>query len=122
KGAASDPDDLSPVAAVEWVLGQGQQFTLATPKAPGDWSAWTAAVKVSPAGDYEVNVQTRDGEGNIKSQKVTLHAVEKFEPKDPSDVFGLAAYLDDLLMFAGLRIVVVQGVRMTRTMITTAYY
>lgn len=32
KGAASDPDNLSPVAAVEWVLGQGQQFTMATPK------------------------------------------------------------------------------------------
>jgi hypothetical protein len=121
-GAASDPENLSPVAAVEWVLGQGQQFTLATPKAPGDWSSWTAAVKVSPAGNYEVNVRARDGEGNVTSQKVTLHAVEKFEPKDLSDVFGLAAYLDDLLKFAGSRMVDAQGVPLTPAMLTTAYH
>jgi len=121
-GAASDPENLSPVAAVEWVLGQGQQFTVATPKAPGDWSSWTAAVKVSPAGNYEVNVRARDGEGNVTSQKVTLHAVEKFEPKDPSDVFGLAAYLDDLLKFAGSRMIDAQGIPLTPAMLTTAYH
>jgi hypothetical protein len=49
-GTASDPDNLSPVVAVEWVLDQGTQYTLATPKAPGDWSSWTASVQVSPAG------------------------------------------------------------------------
>ena len=35
-------DDLSPVVAVEWVLDQGTQVTPATPRAPGDWSSWTA--------------------------------------------------------------------------------
>jgi Tc toxin complex TcA C-terminal TcB-binding domain len=110
--AGTARDDRSPVVAVEWVLGQGQQFTLATPKAPGDWSSWTAAVQVSPAGTYQLLVRARDGEGNITPPKqVTLHAVETFQPRDPSDVFNLAAYLDDLVAdnppgFAKKRIVV----------------
>ena len=83
--AGSARDDRSPIVAVEWVLGQGQLFTLATPKAPGDWSSWTADVEVSPANTYQLFVRARDGEGNITPPKqVTLHAVDPFEPRDPS--------------------------------------
>ena len=120
--AGTARDDRSPVVAVEWVLGQGPQFTLATPKAPGDWSSWTAAVPVSPAGTYQLLVRARDGEGNITPPKqVTLHAVETFQPQDPSDVFNLAAYLDDLLKFAGRRMVDAQEVPLAPAQFTTAY-
>ena len=121
-GSAKDPDKLSPVAAVEWVLDQGQQFTLATPKAPGDWSSWTTGVQVSPAGDYQLLVQARDGEGNkTPAKQVTLHAVETFQPKDPSTVFSPAAYLDDLLKFAGRRMVDALGVSLTPERFTATY-
>ena len=120
--AGTARDERSPVVAVEWVLGQGPQFTLAIPRAPGDWSSWTAAVEVSPAGTYQLLVRARDGEGNTTPPKqVTLHAVETFEPRDPSDVFGQAAYLDDLLKFAGKRMVDAQGVSLTPARFTTAY-
>ena len=89
--AGAARDERSPVVAVEWVLGQGQQFTLATPKAAGDWSSWTADVEVSPAGTYSLFVRARDGEGNVTApQQVTLHAIDPFQPRDPSDVFGQA--------------------------------
>ena len=118
--AGTASDDLSPVVAVEWMLGQGQKFTTAIPRAPGDWSSWTAAVQVSPAGNYEVNVRATDGEGNTTpAKKVTLHAVEEFQPQDPSEVFGLAAYLDDLLKFAGRRMVDAQGVSLTPAQFAT---
>src|SRR5215470_5443965 len=42
-GTAQDPDNLSPVVAVEWAFDAGGEFTLATPKAPGNWSSWTVA-------------------------------------------------------------------------------
>jgi hypothetical protein len=120
--AGTARDDRSPVVAVEWVLGQGPQFTLATPKAPGDWSSWTAAVQVSPAGTYQLLLRARDGEGNITpSKQVTLHALETFQPQDPSDVFNLAAYLDDLLKFAGGRMVDAQGVSLAPARFATAY-
>jgi hypothetical protein len=117
-GAASD--ERSPVVAVEWLLNQGTQFTLATPRAPGDWSSWTAAVRVSPAGTHLVQVRARDGEGNpTPPRKVTLNAVESFQPR--GDVFQPAAYLDDLLNFAGRRMVDAQGASLTRAMLTAAY-
>jgi hypothetical protein len=120
--AGAARDELSPVAAVEWLLGQGQQFTLAIPKAPGDWSSWTAAVQVPSAGTYQLRLRAPDGEGNITPPKqVTLHALETFQPQDPTDVFNLAAYLDDLLKFAGRRMVDAQGVSLTPARFTTAY-
>jgi hypothetical protein len=125
--AGTAQDENSPVVAVEWVVDQdqGSKFTLATPQAPGDWSTWTASVKVSPAGDHVVLVQARDGEGNttpLSKTKATLHAVETFQPKDPNDVFQPAAYLDDQLKFAGRRIVDVKNVPLTPAMLTAAYH
>ncbi len=120
--AGAARDDRSPVVAVEWVLGQGQEFTLATPRAPGDWSAWTTDVEVSPAGTYELLVRARDGEGNSTPPKrVTLHAIDPFQPQDPSDVFSQASYLDDLLKFAGQRMVDAQGASLTPARFNTAY-
>jgi hypothetical protein len=122
-GTASDPDNLSPVVAVEWVLkDRGTQYTLATPKAPGDWSKWTASVQVSSAGTYVASVQARDGEGNISTPvAVTLNALEPFQPKDPNDVFSPVTYLDDLLKFAGVRMIDAQGGSLTPARFTTAY-
>jgi hypothetical protein len=120
--AGSASDTLSPVAAVEWVLDQGQQFNLATPKATGDWSTWTAAVQVA-AGDFQLFVRARDGEGNITPTKlVTLNALEPFQPKDPSDVFSSVAYLDDLLTFAAARMIDAQGGSLTRTRFRAAFH
>src|SRR5262249_14452882 len=58
-GTAPDPDNLSPVVAVEWAFDAGGEFTLAAPRAPGDWSSWTAVVQVA-AGDYQLSVRARD--------------------------------------------------------------
>jgi hypothetical protein len=121
KGTAHD--DLSPVVAVEWTLDQGTQATPATPNAPGDWSFWTADVKVSAVGTYQLQVRARDGEGNTTPPAtVTLNATDPFQPKDPSDIFQLAAYLDDLLTFAGRRMVDAQAVPLTRATLTEAYH
>jgi hypothetical protein len=66
-------------------------------------------------------VRARDGEGNSTPPKqVTLNAVETFQPKDPGQVFSTAAYLDDLLKFAGRRIVDAQGAPLTPAQLTTA--
>jgi len=121
--AGTADDELSPVVAVEWVLDHGQHFTLATPRAPGDWSSWTAAVQVSRAGTHELQLRARDGEENTTPPdlKVTLNAVEIFQPPDPSDVFNQAGYLDDLLKFAGRRVVDAEGTALTPAMLTTAY-
>ena len=120
--AGSARDDRSPIVAVEWVLGQGQLFTLGTPKAPGDWSSWTADVEISPANTYQLLVRARDGEGNITPPKqVTLHAVDPFEPRNPTDVFGQASYLEDLLKFAGQRMVDAQGASLTPARFAAAY-
>lgn len=121
--AGTARDERSPVVAVEWVLDQGQQFTLATPKSLGDWSSWTAAVPVSPAGTHQLFVRARDGEANIaRATPVTLRAVDTFQPPDPSDVFGPAGYLDDLLKFAGRRMVDGRGQPLTPAQLTAAYH
>jgi Tc toxin complex TcA C-terminal TcB-binding domain len=115
-------DERSRVVAVEWALGQGQPSP-ATPVAPGDWSSWTIAVEVSPAGTYELQIVARDGEGNpAPPTTVTLNAVETFQPQDPSAVFAPAAYLDDLLAFTGKRIVDAGEVSLTPAMLTAAYH
>ena len=114
-------DERSPFV-VEWMLGGlGQQFTLATPRAAGDWSSWTAAIQVSPAGKYTLLVRARDSEENITQSPVTLNAVETFQPKDPGEVFNLAAYLDDLLKFAGRRMVDEQNTALTSERLSTTY-
>ena len=119
-------DGADPVVAVEWIIDQGQlfTFTLATPQVPGDWSSWTAAVQVSPANDYQLRVRARDGKDHRSTPEttVTLHAVDPFEPKDPSDLFNQAAYLDDLLNFAGRRMVDAQGVSLTPERFAAAYH
>jgi hypothetical protein len=72
---------------------------------------------------YLASVRARDGEGNISTPlaKVTLNAVEPFKPKDPNDVFSRATYLDDLLKFAGGRMVDAQGGPLIPARFTTAY-
>jgi hypothetical protein len=96
-------DERSAVIAVETAVGGGQ-FTAAVPKASGDWSQWTAAIEVPQAGQYQLAVRASDQEGNVSpATLVTLNAQETFQPRDPADVFGSAAYLDDLLRFVRQR-------------------
>ena len=61
-------DERSPVVAVEWALGQGSQFTPAMPKAPGDWSSWTAAVEVSLPGRTTCSYVHAMGKGTSRRQ------------------------------------------------------
>jgi hypothetical protein len=120
--AGTTEPNRAPVVSVEWKLGEGP-FALATPNAPGDWSSWTVAVKVSAAGKYQVSLKATDGEGNVTPEKkVILNAVETFRPPDPSDVFSQAAYLFDLLHFANQRIVDEHGAPLTPAMLTAAYH
>jgi Tc toxin complex TcA C-terminal TcB-binding domain len=120
--AGTTEPNRAPVGSVEWKLGEGP-FALATPKAQGDWSSWTVAVKVSAAGKYQVSMKATDGEGNVTPEKkVTLNAVETFRPPDPSDVFSQAAYLFDLLHFANQRIVDERRAPLTQAMLTAAYH
>src|SRR5262249_49924758 len=71
-----------------------------------------------------VFLRARDGEGNTTPPKqVTLIATPGviLQPQDPSDVFQPAAYLDDLLKFAGRRMVDAQGASLTPAMLATAF-
>jgi hypothetical protein len=119
-------EGADPVVAVEWVLGDGQTFTLATPHKPNDFSKWTADVKVPELGTFQVSVRARDAKGGVHHtsapESATLHAVDSFVSSDPDDVFGLGAYLDDLLKFAAARVVDGDGARLTAKTLTAAFH
>jgi Tc toxin complex TcA C-terminal TcB-binding domain len=114
-------DEPSGVVAVELMLDEGPEFTLAT-KVADDWSSWTATVQV-PLGPHKVQLRARDEAGNTSQPTpVQLNAVRKFEPKDASDVFQRAAYLDELLQFTQLRIVDAQGNPITEGTLATIFH
>ena len=121
EGTASDT--LSAVTAVERAIDNGS-FAQAAPKAAGAWSEWTATVQVTTAGDHSVAIRARDQEGNVSPlTTVGLKAVLPFEPKDPDDLFGPAAYLSDLLDFAKRRVrLSATGPALQRTTLGAAFH
>lgn len=105
-GTANDTE--SGVDRVQWSL-DGENYTEAIPQSPGNWATWDASVFISDEdgpGEYVINVQAIDRQGNIGSRDLIIDVAETLEPRDPQDVFTLAAYLDDLLSFATDRVTV----------------
>jgi hypothetical protein len=52
----------------------------ATPKAPNDWSTWTATAIVKDAGGHALEVRATDKAGNVAERNVTLRAVAQQPP------------------------------------------
>ena len=122
RGKATDA--LNAVTAVEWALDGQSPFQPATPKAANNWSEWSASVPIAVAGDHPLAVKARDQERNETTPKlVTLKVALPFLPKDPTDVFGAAAYLDDLLIFAKNRVKVgTTGPALDRQTLATVFH
>jgi hypothetical protein len=105
RGTASDTQ--TDVDQVEWALDGQTQFTPAIPKAPNDWSTWSAPILMTTAGNHTITIQARDKvtpTGNLSTQQRRVVVAAPFQPKDPEAVFSPAAYLDDLLDFATHRV------------------
>ena len=125
RGTASDTQ--TGVASVEWSLAGQSGFQLATPKAPGDWSTWSAQVPVSVAGSHTIKLRAKDKETippapNVTTLDRAINVAEPFEPSDPEAVFSATAYLDDLLTFATKRAkVTTGGAFITRQHLVDAY-
>jgi hypothetical protein len=105
RGTASDTQ--TGVERVEWALDSQSQFTPAIPKAPNDWSTWSAPIPITTAGNHSIIIRARDKTtpaGNPTTQQRGVIVAEPFQPKDPEAVFSAAAYLDDLLSFATRRV------------------
>lgn len=52
----------------------------ATPKAPNDWSTWTATAIVKDAGSHTLEVRATDKASNVAERNVTLRAVAQQPP------------------------------------------
>ena len=59
------------VVLVEYSL-DGSPYAPATPKAPGDWSTWTAAVVIRGAGTHQISVRASDKAGNITNADLPI--------------------------------------------------
>jgi hypothetical protein len=102
EGAAADSQ--SGVAVVETAVGESGAFAQAKPRAPGDWSSWSASLVLPAPGLHTVRVRARDQAGNQELQQQLFEVALRFEPQAPGDVFSQRAYLEDLLDFAKRRI------------------
>ena len=85
-GTASDNRG---VTLVEVTL-DGGTYQPATPRAPGDWSAWTATVDV-PAGSHKITSRATDAAGNKAWYSITNDYVTSTTPPPTSglDKFGI---------------------------------
>lgn len=119
EGKASDAK--SPVTAVEWRLAASASAQFNPASTSNGFADWTADVTV-PTGTHTVFIWARDGEGNTSEQtSVVLHAVTSFTPKDPNDLYGPAAYLEDLLRFAATVLTDGANAPLTRDKIAAVY-
>ena len=103
KGTAIDSQ--TGVSKVEWALDGQTAFQAAIPKAPNDWSTWSATIAIGPpVGEHTVTIRAFDTLNNPKTQLRRLTVLQAGVPKDPLAVFGRGKYLTDLLDFAVLRL------------------
>jgi hypothetical protein len=75
-GSAADSD--SGVSQVQVSLDG--VVVQATPKAPNDWSTWTATAMIKAAGVHTVGVRATDKAGNIAQRNLVLRAVTQQPP------------------------------------------
>ena len=122
KGTAIDSQ--TGVSRVEWALDGQTPFQAAIPKAPNDWSTWSATIAIGPpVGEHIVTIRASDTLNNLTTQQRRLTVLQAGVPKDPLAVFGRGKYLTDLLDFAVLRLVTTAtGPAVTRQNLTTIFY
>jgi hypothetical protein len=100
-------DEKSGVDKVEWALDGQATFTLATLAAGANTVLrnWNATITPLPAvGEHTIQVRATDKEKNVTLTQIAVDIPGAFTPKDPANVFGVAAYLDDLFLFAKNRL------------------
>lgn len=114
-------DTQTGVNRVEWALEGQTQFTLATPRAPGDWSSWSANIVLPDPDHQTIIVRARDTVGTPIAIQHRLEIVFPFEPRDPLDVISPASYLDELLGYATLR-VKAGGAPVTRALLARTFH
>ena len=120
-GTASDIQ--TGVKVVEWDLDNKGQFESAIPKAPGDWSTWTASILLPSPGKHTITVRARDHADNEGGQKLGLNVAVTFQPVDPLDIVSPVVYLQDLCDFSIQRIVIADsGSFIDRKLLTDTFY
>ena len=122
KGTAIDSQ--TGVSKVEWALDGQTAFQAAIPKAPNDWSTWSATIAIGPpVGEHTVTIRAFDTLNNPKTQLRRITVLQAGVPKDPLAVFGRGKYLTDLLDFAVLRLrVPPTGVTVTKQALQNTFY
>jgi hypothetical protein len=114
-------DAKSPVTAVQWRLATSASAQFNPASTTNSFVDWAADVMVL-TGTHTVFIRARDGEDNTSEQKsVMLHAVKSFTPKDPNDLYGSAAYLEDLLKFTAKVLTDGANAQLTRDKIAAVY-
>ncbi len=103
EGTASDGQDVSKlhgdIQSVAWSLNGGP-FANVVPAKPGDWSAWTAEVRIPSRDEHLIVVRCVDAQGNESRVERTVVTALPFEVKD----VGTRSYLKDLVDFATRRL------------------
>jgi hypothetical protein len=103
RGTASDTHDAtklySGVDRVEYAL-DGGTFIQVIPRAPGDWSTWSANVPIPAHDEHTITVRCIDKQGNATLSERRFVVALPFEVKD----LGAKSYLKDLLDFAARRL------------------
>jgi poly(beta-D-mannuronate) lyase len=95
KGSATDAG--SGIANV-WIRLDREKFTAVTPKAPNDWSSWTASLAVS-GGYHNITAKARDNSGNERWRTVTVE-VQRAEDDIPRAIRTVTADSIGTLMAA----------------------
>src|SRR5262249_9687883 len=92
KGTAIDSQ--TGVSRVEWAPDGQTAFQAAIPKAPNDWSTWSATIAIGPRlGEYIVTFRAYDTLNNSTTQLRRITLLQAGVPKDPLAVFGRGKYL-----------------------------
>jgi hypothetical protein len=104
--AGTAQDTQSGVQKVEWALdpAPGAAYTLAKPKAPGDWSSWSTEPILIPGTVktlHTIKVRCVDQAGNVSpEQDVNVSLAEQYPPRDPT----VQEYFSSLIDFIVRRV------------------
>jgi hypothetical protein len=116
-------DALTNIRSVEWDVDGKNQYTAATPQAPGNWANWSAKVPIPSPGLHRIAVRTFDNAGNSFAVTQTVNIALPFEAKDPNDIVSPIAYLADLIDFTTRRVKVSQtGQTITAKQLAETFY
>ena len=104
--AGTAQDTQSGVQKVEWALdpAPGAAYTLAKPKASGDWSSWSTDPILIPGTVktlHTIKVRCVDHAGNVSpEQDVNVSLAEQYPPRDPT----VQEYFSSLIDFIVRRV------------------